>query len=483
MISPERLHSIELIDGKMLSLAARPNPNPSFGTQELEEDGRAWLGATGVAVLGVNAVTAWATRVAERTGIGKAKLGPGETRRGNVRRSLEKRARSSRGGEVDTEDRARETAIRAEGATMVGGPTTPASPLEGRGVGRSDIGRSGRRRRGGGSGRGDVGRSRGGRSGRGSRGRGSEGRVGVEIGRGVGVCTSSATVGRRRERKQGRRVGGLRGRVGKRVKEGVGIDGLERVDQIAVRLPSRDRGVKPSNEILITIDRRRERVRKTPAIKDAVDAVVVGGGIGVERRVDRKARNVEHIMEAAGGESGESIVVVGKSLDNSIRTVSGNMPLSDGGTIKLMIFDHHDALAGRELEPRIVGRVMGSLSGTSGRKQALADQGPTRVKAVDKGSHVRMNQGRRRLGAMVGNIEREREVATMVDVERRETGDGVNGGVVGDFKVRKVTSPTRIGSGDTTSEEKMAKGGIEAFGEANGLVMCGGRSFQPSTDS
>ena len=138
MINPERLHSIELIDGKMLSLATRPNPNPSFGTQELEEDGRAWLGATGVAVLGVNAVTAWATRVAERTGIGKAKLGLGETRGGNVRRKG--RARSSRGGEVDTEDRARETAIRAERATMVGGPTTPASPLERRGVGRSDIG-------------------------------------------------------------------------------------------------------------------------------------------------------------------------------------------------------------------------------------------------------------------------------------------------------------------------------------------------------
>ena len=31
VINPERLHSIELIGGQMLSLATRPNPNPSLG--------------------------------------------------------------------------------------------------------------------------------------------------------------------------------------------------------------------------------------------------------------------------------------------------------------------------------------------------------------------------------------------------------------------------------------------------------------------
>ena len=69
----------------MLSLATRPNPNPSFGTQKLEEDGRAWLRAMGVAMLRVNAVATRATGMTEGAGIGATKLGSRETRESDDR--------------------------------------------------------------------------------------------------------------------------------------------------------------------------------------------------------------------------------------------------------------------------------------------------------------------------------------------------------------------------------------------------------------
>ena len=204
--------------------------------------------------------------------------------------------------------------------------------------------------------------------------------------------------------------------------------------------------------------------------------------IGIEGRIDGEARNVEHVMESARRETGEAIVIVGEGLRDSVRAVSGSVPLSDRHTIKLVILNHHDALAGQELEPGVMGRIMRSLSSASGGKQALADESPAGMKAVDEGGDVGMNQRGRRLGAVVSHIKGEGEVTAMIHVERRETCLGVNGGVVSYLEVGEITGPSGVGCRNAASEKKVAKGGVEAFSETNGLVVGGCRRLQSSTD-
>ena len=80
--------------------------------------------------------------------------------------------------------------------------------------------------------------------------------------------------------------------------------------------------------------------------------------IGVKGRIDGKARDVEHIMESARRKSSEAIVVVRKGLRDPIRTMSGHMPLGDRSTVKLVVLDHHNALAGRKLEPNVMSGIM-----------------------------------------------------------------------------------------------------------------------------
>ena len=67
---------------------------------------------------------------------------------------------------------------------------------------------------------------------------------------------------------------------------------------------------------------------------------------------------MEHIMESARRKTGEAIVIVREGLRDSVRAMSGSVPLSDRYTIKLVILNHHDALAGQELEPGVMGRIM-----------------------------------------------------------------------------------------------------------------------------
>ena len=94
------------------------------------------------------------------------------------------------------------------------------------------------------------------------------------------------------------------------------------------------------------------------AVEDTIDTVVVEREIGIKGRVDGKAGDVEHIMESARRKPGEAIVVVGERLRDSVGTMSGCMPLGDGDTIKLVVLDHHDALAGRELKPNVMGGIV-----------------------------------------------------------------------------------------------------------------------------
>ena len=104
------------------------------------------------------------------------------------------------------------------------------------------------------------------------------------------------------------------------------------------------------------------------------------------------------------------------------------------------------------------------------------------MKAVDEGGDVGMNHRGRRLGAVVSHIEGEGEVTAMIHVERRETRLGVNGGIVSYLEMRKITGPSRVGSRNAASEKEVAKGGVEAFSETNGLVVGGCRRLQSSTD-
>ena len=80
--------------------------------------------------------------------------------------------------------------------------------------------------------------------------------------------------------------------------------------------------------------------------------------VGIKGRIDGEAGHVEHIMKSARRETGEAIVIVREGLRDSVRAMSGSVPLSDRHTIKLVILNHHDALAGQELEPGVMGRIM-----------------------------------------------------------------------------------------------------------------------------
>ena len=121
--------------------------------------------------------------------------------------------------------------------------------------------------------------------------------------------------------------------------------------------------------------------------------------------------------------------------------------------------------------------VMQTLRGNGGRKEALADNSPASVEAVDKGSDVRLDQTRRGVEAVVSDVEGKTEVSAVLDVERREPSLGVNGGVVSNFHVREVAGPAGVGSGDATGEQEVTEGGVEALGEANSLVMSSSRSL------
>ena len=104
------------------------------------------------------------------------------------------------------------------------------------------------------------------------------------------------------------------------------------------------------------------------------------------------------------------------------------------------------------------------------------------MKAVDEGGDVGMNHRGRRLGAVVSHIEGEGEVTAMIHVERRETCLSMNGGVVSYLEVGEITGPSGVGCRNAASEKKVAKGGVEAFSETNGLVVGGCRRLQSSTD-
>ena len=81
------------------------------------------------------------------------------------------------------------------------------------------------------------------------------------------------------------------------------------------------------------------------------------------------------------------------------------------------------------------------LRGKGMEQVPTADERPTALNAVNKGGDVSVDR-RRRLGPVVGDVERQRKVPPMFNVEGRESSARVDGGVVRDLEVRKVASPT-----------------------------------------
>ena len=82
--------------------------------------------------------------------------------------------------------------------------------------------------------------------------------------------------------------------------------------------------------------------------------------------------------------------------------------------------------------------VAGAFGGKRTGVEAMADEAPTSVEAVEEGSNVGVNIGRRGVGAMEGNIERKGEVTALFDEEGGETSAGVNGGIIGDLEVGEI---------------------------------------------
>ena len=109
------------------------------------------------------------------------------------------------------------------------------------------------------------------------------------------------------------------------------------------------------------------------------------------------------------------------------------MPLGDGRPSKLasLLLDDKDALPDKELEGGVVADVLRPFGGEGVEKVPAADEGPAGLEAVNESGDVGVNWGRR-LKAMVGDVEGQREVSPMFDVEGREARARVDGGVVGD---------------------------------------------------
>ena len=193
---------------------------------------------------------------------------------------------------------------------------------------------------------------------------------------------------------------------------------------------------------------------------------------------------MECIVEAARRKVGEFVVIVGEDLDDTVGPVSGLVPLGDRCSSELatLFFDDENALADKELEGGIVADVLYPLRGKGMEQVPTADERPTALNAVDESGDVSVDR-RRRLGPMVGDVERQWEVPPMLDVEGRESSARVDGSVVCNLEVRKVAGPTRVGCRDPMSEEEGVENLVEPLGEADGFVMSGGGSLETNTKS
>ena len=132
-------------------------------------------------------------------------------------------------------------------------------------------------------------------------------------------------------------------------------------------------------------------------------AITLGGDEGVRH----EAGNMEGVVEAARRQVGEFVVIVGEDLDNTVGPVSGLVPLGDRCSSELatLFLDDEDALADKELEGGIVADILYPLRGEGMEQVPTANERPAALNAVDKGGDVGVD-GRRRLGPVVGDVER-----------------------------------------------------------------------------
>tara|TARA_B100000683_G_scaffold264833_1_gene294950 strand:- start:216 stop:1178 length:963 start_codon:yes stop_codon:yes gene_type:complete len=192
---------------------------------------------------------------------------------------------------------------------------------------------------------------------------------------------------------------------------------------------------------------------------------------------------MENVVEMPAGQSLEPVVVVVQHLYHAIGTVLGLMPLGDGLAVKgtSAILDYEYTLSNGKLQPGVVLKVVDLLGGLCRRMQALAYDTPAGVQSVNKASDIRVDQSGGRVEAKVGNVLRVRELATVLDKERREANRGSHSGIVRYLDMVDIAPPTRISRGNTAGHQKRAQGSVETLSEANGLMVGRGGSFHADT--
>ena len=91
--------------------------------------------------------------------------------------------------------------------------------------------------------------------------------------------------------------------------------------------------IKPRDAVLVAACLVRRLTGDQATGDNTVNEAILRERVG-ESRVGGKARDVENIVESAGRQAREAVVVVGENLADPVRAMLGLVPLGDGKAVE-----------------------------------------------------------------------------------------------------------------------------------------------------
>jgi hypothetical protein len=91
--------------------------------------------------------------------------------------------------------------------------------------------------------------------------------------------------------------------------------------------------IKPRDAVLVAACLVRRLTGDQATRDNTVNEAILGERVG-ESRVGSKARDVENIVESAGRQAREAVVVVGENLADPVRAMLRLVPLGDGKAVE-----------------------------------------------------------------------------------------------------------------------------------------------------
>jgi len=191
----------------------------------------------------------------------------------------------------------------------------------------------------------------------------------------------------------------------------VSIDSDHGVGKVVDILPGVivDAVTEPAHKELVTAELGGRASGKDTAVDNTVDGILASGNLVAigDQWEWHQPRDVEGVVEASGRQTGELVVVVLEDLFDTVRPMSWLVPLGSGATAEraALLFDDQDALLREEGEGGVVLGVTSALGRESASEEAMPDEAPAGVEAIDESSNVGMDVGRGRVEAVVGDVQ------------------------------------------------------------------------------